>query len=108
MQRAGVGSADHSTPSSLSHSASRIGTSQWGQAARPRARLTLPDGKRKAFYGKTRKEVQQKLAAALRDQHQGLPIVSERQTGEQFLVLPNMQDDAAARMEPLLGRATAS
>src|SRR4051794_31438975 len=48
------------------------------------ARLTLADGKRKAFYGQTRKEVQQKRTAALRDQQQGLPIVGERQTVGQF------------------------
>ncbi len=49
------------------------------------ARLSLPNGKRKCFYGKTRKDVAQKLAAALRDQQQGLPIVAERQTVAQYL-----------------------
>ncbi len=49
------------------------------------ARITMPGGKRKAFYGKTRREVQQKLTAALHDQQQGLPIVGERQTVAQFL-----------------------
>src|SRR5437870_2132357 len=49
------------------------------------ARITLADGKRKAFYGRTRKEVQQKLTAALRDQQQGLPVIAERETVGQFL-----------------------
>jgi integrase len=42
-------------------------------------------GKRKHFYGATRHQVQQKLTAALRDQQQGLPIVSEQITVAQFL-----------------------
>lgn len=49
------------------------------------ARITLPNGKRKAFYGKSRKEVQQKLTAALSDQQKGLPIIGERQTVSEFL-----------------------
>ncbi len=44
------------------------------------ARVTLEGGKRKAFYGKTRSEVQQKLTAALRDRDRGLPVASDRQT----------------------------
>ncbi len=40
--------------------------------------------KRKTFYGKTRREVQEKLTATLRDRQQGLPIVTERQTLGQF------------------------
>jgi len=34
--------------------------------------------KRKSFYGDTRKEVQEKLTAALRDQQQNIPIVGTR------------------------------
>jgi integrase len=49
------------------------------------ARITLPDGKRKAFYGKTRQEVSNLLAAALRDRAAGLPIVGEKQTVESHL-----------------------
>src|SRR3954447_5954008 len=49
------------------------------------ARLSLSNGKRKCYYGKTRKEVQQRLTAALRDQQQGLPIVGERQTTGEYL-----------------------
>lgn len=45
------------------------------------------DGKRhrKYFYGATRGEVQKELTAALRAQHQGLPVAPERQTVRQFL-----------------------
>jgi integrase len=41
--------------------------------------------KRKAFYGKTRREVQQQLTKALRDHQQGLPVAPERQTVATFL-----------------------
>ncbi len=51
--------------------------------------ITLPaqDGTRtrQYFYGDTRRAVQQQLTAALRDQQQGLPMATERQTVEQFL-----------------------
>src|SRR4051812_15949708 len=40
--------------------------------------------KRKVIYGKTRKEVAEKLKVALRDQQQGLPVAMERQTIAQF------------------------
>ena len=40
---------------------------------------------RKSFYGKTRREVQEKLTAALRSHQQGLPLAPERQTVAQFL-----------------------
>lgn len=49
------------------------------------ARLSLPDGSRKAFYGKTRKSVLETLTKALRDLQRGLPVDFERQTVEQFL-----------------------
>jgi integrase len=41
--------------------------------------------KRKTVYGKTRKEVQDKLTIELRKVQQGLPIVNERHTLAQFL-----------------------
>ena len=41
--------------------------------------------RRKVIYGKTRKEVAEKLKVTLRDQQQGLPVTSDRQTVEQFL-----------------------
>ena len=44
-----------------------------------------PGGKRKYIYGKTRKDVAEKLKIALRDQQQGLPVAIERQTVGQFL-----------------------
>ena len=40
---------------------------------------------RKQFYGETRKEVQDQLAKAIRDQQLGIPVRVERQTVEQFL-----------------------
>lgn len=50
------------------------------------ARVTLENGKRKAFYAKTRAEAAQKLTAALRDRDRGLPVgLDERQTLEQYL-----------------------
>lgn len=49
------------------------------------ARLTLQDGSRKSFYGKTRQEVAQLLAAALRDQAVGIPVITEQQPLEHYL-----------------------
>ena len=49
------------------------------------AKISLPDGKRKSMYGKTRKEVQDKLRAAQRDLHAGLDIGRKSQTLAQFL-----------------------
>src|SRR5262249_10079032 len=51
------------------------------------ARLTLENGQRKAYYGKTRAEVQQKLTVVLHDRDKGLPVgMDERQTVAQYLV----------------------
>src|SRR5437660_11632509 len=46
-----------------------------------------PDGKgrRKQYYRKTRREVAEQLKSALSDQQKGLPIITEKQTLEQFL-----------------------
>jgi hypothetical protein len=41
--------------------------------------------KRKAIFGKTRREVADKLKAVLHDQQQGLPVAVERQTLDQFI-----------------------
>jgi integrase len=41
--------------------------------------------KRKVIYGKTRKEVAEKLKVMLRDQQQGIPLATERQSVAQFL-----------------------
>ena len=49
------------------------------------ARLSLPAGKRNGLYGKTRKEVQDKLRAAQRDIDAGLDLSAGRQTVAQYL-----------------------
>jgi integrase len=49
------------------------------------ARLSLPNGKRKSVYGKTRRDVQDKLRAAQRDLDAGLDITARRLTLAQFL-----------------------
>lgn len=50
------------------------------------ARISLPGGKIKSLYAKTRVEVMQRLTAALHDQQQGLPIgLDDRQTIEHWL-----------------------
>lgn len=49
------------------------------------AMLTLPMGKRKSVYGKTRKEVQDKLRAAQRDLDNGIDLAAGKQTVAQFL-----------------------
>jgi integrase len=51
------------------------------------ARITLENGQRKSFYAKTRQEAARKLAAALRDQEGGLPVVSGKQTVGQYLTV---------------------
>lgn len=48
-------------------------------------RLSLPNGKRKSLYGRTRREVQDKLRAAQRDLDHGLDLTAERQTLAQYL-----------------------
>ena len=47
--------------------------------------VTLDDGKRKVFYGKTKKEAREKMNKALYEQKQGMLIATPRQTVEQFL-----------------------
>jgi integrase len=49
------------------------------------ASISLEGGKRKTFYGKTRKEVQEQLKKALYDQQQGKLLTARRQTVQQFL-----------------------
>src|SRR5690348_13190263 len=48
------------------------------------ARITV-DGRRKAYYGKTRAEAAAKLTAALRDRDRGMPVVPEKQSVAQYL-----------------------
>jgi integrase len=47
--------------------------------------LSLENGRRKYYYGKTRAEVAGKLAAATKQRLDGQPVVAERQTVEEFL-----------------------
>jgi Phage integrase, N-terminal SAM-like domain len=47
--------------------------------------LTLENGKRKYFYGKSRKEVQEKLQKALMEQKQGILATGPQQTLRQYL-----------------------
>ena len=49
------------------------------------ASVTLPDGKRRTFYGKTRAEASDKLQSAKRSVQDGLPLPPERQTLAKFL-----------------------
>jgi integrase len=49
------------------------------------ARYYLPDGSRRSLMGKTRAEVRDKLAKALHDSGQGLPVIDERQSVKQYL-----------------------
>lgn len=56
--------------------------------------------KRKYIYGKTRKEVAEKLKIVLREQQQGLPIATERQTVAQFLERW-LEDQVKAKNRPI-------
>jgi integrase len=59
------------------------------------AAITLDDGRRKSFYGTSRADVAKRLAAALRDQHAGLPVNrDERQLAGAYLT------DWLAMMKP--------
>jgi integrase len=49
------------------------------------ARVMMPDGKRKSFYGETRQEVARLLTQALRDREQGVTALNDRQTVAQYL-----------------------
>ncbi len=49
------------------------------------ASITLENRKRKSFYGKTRKEVQEKLRVALNEQKQDILSTGPQQTMKQFL-----------------------
>ncbi|MGD9890633.1 MAG: tyrosine-type recombinase/integrase [Dehalococcoidia bacterium] len=51
------------------------------------ARVTLLDGRRKSYYGKTRTDVQRQLTVALRNVQQGTPVHIGRQTVSQFLTV---------------------
>src|SRR5215472_8816797 len=49
------------------------------------ASISLEGGKRKTFYGKTRKEVQEQLKTALHQQQQGMLIIGPQQKVGDFL-----------------------
>src|SRR5258707_470715 len=49
------------------------------------AAITLENGRRKTFYGKTRKEVQEKLKIALHEQQQGTLAVGPQQILKTYL-----------------------
>jgi integrase len=61
------------------------GTIRKRSDSRWEAMLSLPDGKRRSLYGRTRAEVAHKLAAASRDRDLGLPVSASRQPLAQFL-----------------------
>src|SRR5438105_7815667 len=50
------------------------------------ASISLEGGKRKTFYGKTRREVQEQLKTALHQQQQGMLVVTPQQKVGPFLV----------------------
>lgn len=49
------------------------------------ARITLPDGRRKSAYAKTRKEASAKLTATLRDLQRGVPVLTTSPTLGRYL-----------------------
>jgi integrase len=57
----------------------RSGDGRWA------ASLSLGDGRRKHFLGKTRQEVATKLAAAQRSRQEGLPVTDDRLTAGRYL-----------------------
>ena len=48
------------------------------------ARISLPNGRRKSLYARTRQEAARKLAEVVRDRDKGLLVVTERQTVEGY------------------------
>ncbi len=63
------------------------------------ARITLADGRRRSYFGKTRAEVAQKLREALSKRDSGLPLPFERETLGAFLDAW-LRDVAAPRLRP--------
>ncbi len=61
------------------------GTIRHRDDGRWEAQISLPGGKRKSVYGKTRKDVQDKLRSTLRDIDAGLDLGTSRQTVGAFL-----------------------
>lgn len=71
-------------------------------------RLSLEDGRRKAIYGKSADDVREQLRKLRHQLDQGLPIVSDKRTVEEFLkewletVRPRLQPTTYARYEQLI------
>ena len=63
------------------------------------ARVSLPGGGRKAYYGKTRQDVAQRLVQAQKTIADGLPLAGERQTTGAFLEAW-LRNSAAPRVRP--------
>ena len=63
------------------------------------ARVSLPDGARKSYYGKTRQEVAKRLVQAQKAIADGLPLAGERQSTAAFLEAW-LRDSAAPRVRP--------
>ena len=61
--------------------------------------ITLADGKRKSVYGTTRSQVAQKLAAAQRTVHDGLPLAPEREATGHYLTRW-LNDEARRTIRP--------
>ncbi len=61
------------------------GTITQRKDGRWQAQISLGDGKRKTFYGKTKKEVREKLRVAINEQKQGKLALGSSQTVKQFL-----------------------
>lgn len=80
------------------------------------ARITLLDGRRKSFYGRTRQEVAARLTQAQHDQGTGLPIITnERLTVNQYLAQwleamqpPRVRASTHRRYRQLLDHAVAA
>lgn len=62
------------------------------------AQVTLPDGKRKSFYGSKERDVLQKIRQVQRDIDAGLPIVEDKQTIAQYLT--SWLDTIKLRLKP--------
>lgn len=75
------------------------GTISQRKDGRWEAKISLDNGKRKAYYGSTRKEVSDKLKIALRDQQQGLLVTGPSQTVEQYLTRW-LEDSARQTVRP--------
>lgn len=63
------------------------------------ASVTMPDGARRSFYGKTRQDAAQKLLKAQRAIADGLPLAGERLTIGQFLETW-LQDSVGRKVRP--------